>query len=157
MSALFQSFSALSLSSRGARGDSRVASPSTRAMPTQKRTAVVTEAVRSCRPFLSPPSFFVYKAECVCSNRDAGPPPPARAKARWTRRRRFFAEDDVLNSILDDARWFASTGGRFCPRAARKETKKNFIRGRETSLLQVFKGPENPLFFVTPKRQNTKD
>ena len=45
-------------------------------MPTpQKRTAVVTEAVRSfSRPFfcLSPPSFFVHKAERVCSNRDAG-------------------------------------------------------------------------------------
>ena len=84
MSALFQSFTALSLSSRGARGDSRVASPSTRAMPTpQKRTAVVTEAVRflvGVAPFfcLSPPSFFcIHTAECVRSNRDAG---PARAR-----------------------------------------------------------------------------
>ena len=155
MSALFQSFTTLSLSSRGARGDSRVASPSTRAMPTpQKRTAVVTEAVRflvGVAPFfcLSPPSFFVYKAERVCSNRDAGPPPPAHAKARWTRRRWFFAEDDVLNSILDDARWFASTGGRFCPqnapRAGKDETKTNFIRERR--LLQVFKEARKPSLF----------
>ena len=104
-------------------------------------------------PFCLLPLFFCKGGMCA---RIVTPVHP-RAKARWTRRRRFFAEDDVLNSILDDARWFASTGGRFCPRAARKETKKNFIRGRETSLLQVFKGPENPLFFVTPKRQNTKD
>ena len=104
-------------------------------------------------PFCLLPLFFYKGGMCA---RIVTPVHP-RAKARWTRRRRFFAEDDVLNSILDDARWFASTGGRFCPRAARKETKKNFILGRETSLLQVFKGPENPLFFVTPKRQNTKD
>ena len=139
MSALFQSFTTLSLSSRGARGDSRVASPSTRAMPTpQKRTAVVTEAVRSfSRPFflsLSSLFFCIHKAERVCSNRDAGPPPPARAKARWTRRRRFFAEDDVLNSILDDARWFASTGGRFCPQnAPRGRTRRKILSERETS------------------------
>jgi len=43
MSALIQSFSSLSLSSRSLRGDARVASPS--AMPMRKRTAVVTEAV----------------------------------------------------------------------------------------------------------------
>lgn len=41
-SALIQSFSSLSLSSRSLRGDARVASPS--AMPMKKRTAVVTEA-----------------------------------------------------------------------------------------------------------------
>ena len=40
MSALIQSFSSLSLSSRSLRGDARVAS----AMPMKKRTAVVTEA-----------------------------------------------------------------------------------------------------------------
>jgi large subunit ribosomal protein L24 len=43
MSALIQSFSSLSLSSRTLRGDAKVASPSTRAMP-KNRTAVVTEA-----------------------------------------------------------------------------------------------------------------
>ena len=148
MSALFQSFTALSLSSRGARGDSRVASPSTRAMPTQKRTAVVTEAVRSfSRPFFLSllPLFFLYKAECVCSNRDAGPPPPARAKARWTRRRRFFAEDDVLNSILDDARWVASTGGWFCPHLRRAEGHEEKFYPRER--LQVFKEARKPSLF----------
>ena len=48
MSALIQSFSSLSLSSRSLRGDARVASPS--AMPMRKRTAVVTEAVRCFSP-----------------------------------------------------------------------------------------------------------
>ena len=75
MSALFQSFTALSLSSRGARGDSRVASPSTRAMPTpQKRTAVVTEAVRSfSRPFffvsLLPLFLYTQGGTCVLESR----------------------------------------------------------------------------------------
>ena len=88
----------------------------------------------------------------MCSNRDAGPPPPARAKARWTRRRRFFAEDDILDSILDDACWFASTGGRFCPRAARKETKKKILsEGERRLFLRFLKGPKTLSFLLHQK------
>jgi hypothetical protein len=63
MSALIQSFSSLSLSSRTLRGDAKVASPSTRAMP-KNRTAVVTEAVRCFFLFFwaLPPIFFLHFA-----------------------------------------------------------------------------------------------
>ena len=80
-----------------------------------------------------------------------------RAKARWTRRRRFFAEDDVLNSILDDARWFASTGGRFCPRAARKETKKIILsEGERRLFFRFLKGPKTLSFLLHQKDKTQK-
>ena len=65
MSALIQAFSSLSLSSRTLRGDAKVASPSTRALP-KNRTAVVTEAVRFVAFFFcSFPIFFCIWAVVV--------------------------------------------------------------------------------------------
>lgn len=68
MSALIQSFSSLSLSSRSLRGDARVASPS--AMPMRKRTAVVTEAVCCFSPLfrakIGPNSRFLRVTKRCC-------------------------------------------------------------------------------------------
>ena len=68
MSALIQSFSSLSLSSRSLRGDARVASPS--AMPMRKRTAVVTEAVCCFSPLFlgktGPNSRFLRVTKRCC-------------------------------------------------------------------------------------------
>ena len=92
----------------------------------------------------------------MCSNRDAGP--PARegamdASPAVFRGRRRFEFDFGRRALVRIDGWTVLPA-----RRAEGNEEKNFIRGRETSLLQVFKGPENPLFFVTPKRQqNTKD
>ena len=68
MSALIQSFSSLSLSSRSLRGDARVASPS--ATPMRKRTAVVTEAVCCFSPLFlgktGPNSRFLRVTKRCC-------------------------------------------------------------------------------------------
>ena len=66
MSALIQSISSLSLSSRTLRGDAKVASPSTRAMP-KNRTAVVTEAVRCFFLFFCSQFFFAFWPSSWCS------------------------------------------------------------------------------------------
>ena len=67
MSALIQSISSLSLSSRTLRGDAKVASPSTRAMP-KNRTAVVTEAVRFVAFFFALSQFsFAFWPSSWCS------------------------------------------------------------------------------------------
>ena len=164
MSALFQSFTALSLSSRGARGDSRVASPSTRAMPTpQKRTAVVTEAVRSfSRPFflsLSSLFFCIQGGTCVLESRRRSTTTRARegamdASPAVFRGRRRFEFDFGRRALVRIDGWTVLPA----KRAVRKDTKKNFIRERDFRFLRR---PENPppLFYVKnqKRQQNTKD
>ena len=103
MSALIQSFSSLSLSSRTLRGDAKVASPSTRAMP-KNRTAVVTEAVRCFFLFLGalPPIFFCILPSSSSSSSSSRRYITLRANRENTVSRDFhffYASEIVLRSI----------------------------------------------------------
>ena len=104
MSALIQSFSSLSLSSRTLRGDAKVASPSSRAMP-KNRTAVVTEAVRCAFSFFFwAPNFFCILPSSSSSSWWCYYHGRKRKRANYRENRLaglsfFYASEIVLRSI----------------------------------------------------------
>jgi hypothetical protein len=155
MSALIQSFSSLSLSSRTLRGDAKVASPSTRAMP-KNRTAVVTEAVRCFFLFFCSQFFFAFWPSSWCSychgvERDVGRR-RKRKPSRGTftislRERDSFAFDSVARRRLCSSRDLQVVASL----VARAEAffvfrpQKNFIRERDKSLSSGFWLRKKPL------------
>jgi len=139
MSALIQSFSSLSLSSRTLRGDAKVASPSTRAMP-KNRTAVVTEAVRCFFLFLGalPPIFFCILPSSSSSSSSSRRYITLRANRENTVSRDFhffYASEIVLRSIPSRDDVFVRRVGIGGGRRSRAEIffspSENFIRERE--------------------------
>jgi len=159
MSALIQSFSSLSLSSRTLRGDAKVASPSTRAMP-KNRTAVVTEAVRCFFLFFwaLPPIFFLHFAVVVVVVFVvAALLHYARIERTFIflRERDSFAFDSVARRRLCSSRrywWWSSSVARgnffFRPRKILSEREKFFLS------LQVFAAKKTSLsLFCVCQRQ----
>lgn len=163
MSALIQSFSSLSLSSRTLRGDAKVASPSTRAMP-KNRTAVVTEAVRCFFLFFwaLPPIFFLHFAVVVVffvavlyyTTRESREYRLA-GLSFFLRERDSFAFDSVARRRLCSSRrywWWSSSVARgnffFRPRKILSEREKFFLS------LQVFAAKKTSLsLFCVCQRQ----
>ena len=172
MSALIQSFSSLSLSSRTLRGDAKVASPSSRAMP-KNRTAVVTEAVRCAFSFFfwAPNFFCILPSSSSSSSSSSWCYYHGRKRKRANYRENrlaglsfFYASEIVLRSIPSRDDVFVRRvggGGR-----RRSRARKFFVRPQkilsemERSFyvspffsLQVFAAKKTSLFCVCQRQK----
>ena len=167
MSALIQSFSSLSLSSRTLRGDAKVASPSTRAMP-KNRTAVVTEAVRCAFSFFfwAPNFFCILPSSSSSSSSSSWCYYHGRKRKRANYRENrlaglsfFYASEIVLRSIPSRDDVFVRRVGGGGRRRSRAKfffaLKKFYPRWREVFLrsLQVFAAKKTSLFCVCQRQK----
>ena len=149
MSALFQSFTALSLSSRGARRlEGRVAVDASDADTPEKNGGRHRSGTFFQSPlfFVSPPSFFcIQGGTCVLESRRRSTTTRAREGAMDAspvvfRGRRRFEFDFGRRALVRIDGWTVLPA----KRAARKDTKKKVIRERDFRFLRR---PENLLLF----------